>query len=244
MHILVTNDDSISATGLEVLIDYCRQFGQVTAVVPAVQQSGKSHGIELHRPFRVERQADLAGCPVWTVDSTPADCVRFAVNGLGLRFDLAVSGINNGYNIGKDIPYSGTAGAAYEAFARGVPAVALSARPDCYDVAHLQLPAITDFFRERRLLEVHSLYNINIPPNPKGIRITRQGGEFISDKFRKREDGLWEPEPLYLYRNRDDLTLDTDCVMHGWISVLPLTPDRTDREVYRQVQGAPVEFGE
>ena len=236
MHILVTNDDSVSASGLEALISYCSGFGQVTAVVPACQQSGKSHGIELHRPFRVERHGDLAGCPVWTVDSTPADCVRFAVNGLGLSFDLAVSGINKGYNIGKDIPYSGTAGAAYEAYARGIPAIALSARPDCYDTAHLELPGLTAFFRRRRLMEVHSLYNVNIPPEPKGIRVTRQGGEFISDKFRRREDGLWEPEARYLYQDREDLTLDTDCVMHGWISVLPLTPERTERGVFEALR--------
>ena len=235
MHILVTNDDSISATGLEALISYCGRFGQVTAVVPAQQQSGKSHGIELHRPFRVERREDLAGWPVWTVDSTPADCVRFAVSGLGLQPDLVISGINKGYNVGKDIPYSGTAGAAYEAVSRGIPAVALSVRPDYYEKAEGHLEQIRMFFAENRLMEQHCLYNVNIPPEPKGIRITRQGGDFISDQFRQREDGLWEPVAQYLYQNREDLSLDTDCVMHGYISVLPLSTDRTDREVFARL---------
>lgn len=235
MHILVTNDDSISASTLEALISYCGRFGRVSAVVPAVQQSGKSHSIELHRPFRVERQPDIAGWPVWTVDATPADCVRFALSGLGLQPDLVVSGINKGYNIGKDIPYSGTAGAAYEAVARGIPAIALSARPDYCDRAPEHLEEIAAYFRERKLMALHSLYNVNIPPDPKGIRITRQGGDFISDDFVRREDGLYQPSAKYLYKNQNDLTLDTDCVMAGYISVLPLDTDRTDRDIFEKL---------
>mgnify|MGYP003319608744 CR=1 FL=1 len=45
----------------------------------------------------------LNGVEAYSVDSTPADCVRFAVFGLKEKYDLVISGINHGYNLGQDI---------------------------------------------------------------------------------------------------------------------------------------------
>ena len=91
MRILVTNDDSISASQLLPLIRWCQKLGDVTAVVPKFEQSGKSHGIELHRDFEA-KQVELApDVTAWAVDSTPADCVRFALLGLQLEVDLVIS---------------------------------------------------------------------------------------------------------------------------------------------------------
>ena len=94
MRILITNDDSVSASQLLPLIQWCSKHGDVTTVVPKFEQSGKSHGIELHKPFAVEEVELAPGIRVWTVDSTPADCVRFALLGLKQEFDLVISGIN------------------------------------------------------------------------------------------------------------------------------------------------------
>ena len=129
MRILVTNDDSVSASGLLPLVRFCQTLGDVTVVVPKFEQSGKSHGIELHKSFECKQVQLAEDLTVWTVDSTPADCVRFAILGLKLQFDLVISGINRGFNIGADQIYSGTVGAACEAIALGVPAVALSTSP-------------------------------------------------------------------------------------------------------------------
>ena len=79
MKILITNDDSISAAQLVPLIKWCQKLGDITVVVPKFEQSGKSQGIELHKPFEVKQVDLLPGVPVYTVDSTPADCIRFAV---------------------------------------------------------------------------------------------------------------------------------------------------------------------
>ena len=126
MRILITNDDSITASQLLPLVRYCQTLGDVTVIVPKVEQSGKSHGIDIHDPFRVHEIALADDITALAVESTPADCVRFAILGLGLEFDLVISGINRGYNIGSDILYSGTVSAACEGVLLGVPAIALS----------------------------------------------------------------------------------------------------------------------
>ena len=232
MRILITNDDSISATQLAPLIRWCQKLGDVTTVVPAVEQSGKSHGIQLMHAFQAEKRMLAPDLEVWAVDSTPADCVRFAVMGLHMTFDLVISGINRGCNMGLDVMYSGTVAAIYEAAALGIPAIALSAPFGYYEQAANHLDEIWAYFQERKLLEKHSLYNVNIPADPKGFRITRQGGPYYTDDFEPRENNLYMPVGRCIHENTGDLTIDTDCVVSGYISITPMTLARTDMKVY------------
>lgn len=236
MRILVTNDDSVSAAGLLPLVRFCQTIGDVTVVVPKFEQSGKSHGIELHTSFEAKQVKLAEDVTVWAVDSTPADCVRFAILGLKEQFDLVISGINRGFNIGTDQIYSGTVGAACEAVSLGVPAIALSTCPEYYDRAHEQLGAVWSFVQEKRLLKIHPLYNINIPPEGKGFRFTHQGGPYYSDDFPHVGNDQYRPTGILVYENRNDLTLDTDCVMAGYISVMPMTYDKTHWETYNKLQ--------
>ena len=236
MRILVTNDDSISAAGLLPLVRFCQTIGDVTVVVPKYEQSGKSHGIELHKSFEAKQVKLADDVTAWAVDSTPADCVRFAILGLKEQFDLVISGINRGFNIGADQIYSGTVGAACEAIALGVPAIALSTCPEYYDSAHEQLEKVWSFVQEKHLLDLHPLYNINIPPEGKGFRFTHQGGPYYSDDFPHVGNDQYRPTGVLVYENRGDLTLDTDCVMAGYISVMPMTYDKTHWEIYNKLQ--------
>ena len=227
MRILITNDDSVSAAQLIPLIKWCQQYGDVTTVVPKFEQSGKSHGIELHKPYEIKTVRLGPGIDVYTVDSTPADCVRYAVLGLGQEYDLVISGINRGYNLGTDIMYSGTAAAAFEAANLGLKAIAVSTSFEYYPHAMAHLDMIAAFFREHRLLDKHTLYNVNIPPQPNAIRITRQGGPYYSDDFEALGNDMYKPRGRCVYINRNDLTLDTDATRSGYITVTPLTLDRT-----------------
>ncbi len=236
MRILITNDDSISASQLVNLITWCQKLGQVTVVVPEFEQSGKSHGIELHKPFRAAQTELLPGVEVWTVDSTPADCVRFAVLGLKRQFDLVISGINRGYNMGTDMLYSGTVAGLAEAGILEIPAIALSTSVPEYAQAAQHLDAVWAYITEHRLLEKHSLYNINIPPDPKGIRITRQGGPYYSDDFVLQQDDLYMPKGILVYENKGNMELDTDCVHAGYISIMPMTITKTDLSVYDELK--------
>jgi 5'-nucleotidase len=235
MRILVTNDDGLNAEQLLNLIHWCQKLGEVTAVVPKFEQSGKSHGIEIHKAFEAKQVELEPGVTVWAVDSTPADCVRFAILGLELPFDLVISGVNRGLNIGADIMYSGTVSAVCEAVNLGVPAVALSTSPKNYGKATEELDRVLAFFREKQLLSIHNLYNVNIPENPKGIRITHQGGPYFSDSFKPEENDMYRPMGKAVWEDSFDDTLDTDATLHGYITISPLTIIRTDMEVYRKL---------
>jgi len=235
MRILITNDDGAHASGLPALIRECQKLGEVTTVVPKVEQSGKSHGIELHKPYEARKIELEPGITVWAVDSTPADCVRFAVLGLKQQFDLVISGINRGFNIGADISYSGTVGAALEAVLLGLPAIAVSTCPEYYEYAHEHLAQVFAYIRENRLLDISSVYNVNIPPHGSEVRITHQGGPYYSDDYLCVGEDLYQASGVCVYQDSNDLTLDTDAVMHGYISIMPMTVDKTDWEVFRKL---------
>ncbi|MBQ6884633.1 MAG: 5'/3'-nucleotidase SurE [Clostridia bacterium] len=233
MRILITNDDSISAEQLLPLVKYCRKFGEVTVAVPEVEQSAKSHGIELHKAFRVEKRFLDGDVVTYVVDSTPADCMRYVILGLEQRFDLVISGVNRGLNMGSDILYSGTVSAVREAVLQGIPAIALSTTPENYQNATAHLDLVFDYINEHKLLEIHNAYNINIPPNPKGIKITRQGGMYFSDGFINVEGDLYRADGKCVYKPSNDLTLDTDATISGYISIMPLSMNVTDMDVFK-----------
>ena len=232
MRILITNDDGMEAAQLVPLIKWCRKLGDVTAFVPKYEQSGKSHSFEIRKAFEAKQVELEPGVSVWYVDSTPADCVRFAVLGLKEQFDLVISGINRGLNVGADIMYSGTVAAASEAANLGIPAIALSTTPENYPNATAELDTVLDYFRQRSLMDIHGLYNVNIPADPKGILITHQGGPYYSDDFLPIGNDLYQPKGKPIWVDRQDYTLDTDATLNGYISVTPLTIDRTHRSVY------------
>ena len=236
MRILITNDDGMNAAQLPALIRWCRKLGQVTAVVPKFEQSGKSHSFEIKRDIEA-KQVDLApDITVWSVDSTPADCVRFAVLGMKMEFDLCISGVNRGLNMGRDIMYSGTVAAAYEAVNLGIPAVALSTSPENYPNATRDLDTVLDYFRQHDLLGMNDIYNVNLPNETKGVRITRQGGPYYSDDFPQVGENLLRPTGKPVWVSSNDLTLDTDATLAGYITITPLTLDRTHRELFRKLE--------
>ncbi len=235
MKILITNDDGVDAPQLLPLIRACREIGDVTVVVPKHEQSAKSHSIEIRDAFEIRQVTLEPGITVWTVDSTPADCVRFAASGLKERYDLAISGINRGYNLGYDLMYSGTFAAACEAVNKGMRAVALSSSVKYYDQAVSHLPQILAYLEEKNLLSVHPLYNVNIPVDPKGIRITRQGGLSFREEFIPLGNNHYMPGGKPLLADGTDPNLDTDACKLGYISVSPMATTRTDLAVYQEL---------
>lgn len=232
MRILITNDDSISAPVLPHLVRWAQKLGEVTVVVPKYEQSGKSHSIELHKPFEVLPCDLFPGVRAFTVDSSPADCVRYAILGMRERFDLVISGINKGFNIGMDILYSGTVSAAMEGVALGSKAIAISTDPTSFDTAAAALDTVWTLFEENRLLEKNEIYNVNIPTEIKGIRITRQGGPYFSDTFPPAGENMVMPTGICVYEEGHDYAVDTNAVLHGYISISPLTADRTNKDVF------------
>lgn len=176
--ILITNDDGAMAPGLSRLLKVLCPLARVTVVAPAHNQSAASSALTLDRALCVSRE----GTDFYTVDGTPADCVHVALTGLlAEKPDLIVAGINRGKNLGEDIVYSGTLGAARAGYLFGVPSLAVSLVSDTWD----NLPTAA-FVSERlvfALLHVPALpvvlFNVNVPDVPiqelRGIKETRPG---------------------------------------------------------------------
>ncbi len=236
MNILIVNDDGIGASQLPALARWAQKYGKVTVIAPKVEQSGKSHGIEIHKSFALEAVDLVEGVEAYALDSTPADCVRYAILGMKRQFDLVISGINRGLNVGADIMYSGTVGAICEAANLGVHALAFSTSPAYYDRAVEKLDMAYDFVREHKLLERNMFYNINIPADPTGIRITCQGGPYYSDEFTLR-DGMVYPHGIDVFQACDSDEVDTDCVLRcGMISITPMTNQRANMPLFEQLR--------
>lgn len=238
MRILITNDDSINAPGLLPLVQWAKTKGEVIVAAPKFEQSGKSHSIEIHKPFEVKKVDLFEGVEAYAVDSSPADCVRFMVLGLGKQIDLVISGVNKGLNIGRDVMYSGTVSAVFEAGNMDIPAMAISTTPEYYMESMTHLEQIWQYIQKHELLKKNLMYNVNIPDGGSHvIRITRQGGIYYSDDFKPIGNDLYEPCGKDVFRPTGNSDLDADAVLiDKVISIMPLTVDRTEPEVYRQLK--------
>ncbi len=233
MRILITNDDGINAPALKELAKWAKKHGEVTVVAPKIEQSGKSHGIEIIKAMEILPVDLVEGVEAYSVDSTPADCVRYGIIGLKRDYDLVISGINRGFNLGKDIVYSGTVGAVYESAGLGFKSVALSTAPHSLDVALQNLDNVYDFFVQNKLFEHNIIYNVNLPDcAPKGIMITRTGAGYYSDDFDMVGDKMYLQVGRMIWNDTNNMELDTDAAMHGYISVTPLSSERTRLEVF------------
>lgn len=234
--ILLTNDDGIYAEGISILLDFAKKLGDVTVVAPLVQQSGKSQAIELHKPYQVKKVELDGAVAAYSVDSTPADCVRFAVLGLKEQYDFVISGINRGFNVGDDIAYSGTVGAVYEASRHGYKCLAVSSDYVGFDGAIAHIDEVYRFIEDNGLFSYSDILNVNFPTTVKGIRITMQGYPMYADDFVMIGDDYYEPRLKCIYADEKNLDIDTDAVMNGYISITPLHRDNTDMDAYRKMK--------
>ena len=236
MRILISNDDGYEAPGLAALAEAMRGLGDIVVVAPSRNRSGASNSLTLDRPLSVHRAAN----GYYVVDGTPTDCVHIAATGLFTqRFDLVVSGINNGTNMGDDTVYSGTVAAAMEGFLFGMPAFAFSLTTR--DWAHLDTAARV----ARDIVERHCvaaltgpfLLNVNIPgvayDQLGGVRATRLGKRHPSEPVIKTVDAqgaeVYSIGPAGPAKDAGPGT-DFHAVASGYVSVTPLHVDLTRAE--------------
>lgn len=238
MRILITNDDGVNAPGIRLLAEWARKLGDVTVVAPKVEQSGMSHAIQFVDPIEIKRVPFIDGVEAWSMDSTPADCVRFGIAGLEQEYDLVLSGINKGVNVGVDLVYSGTVAAIFEAARLGARGIAFSTFPHSQDFASQYFDEVYKFITDNDLFRENLIYNVNIPDEVKGIHLTYQGSPYFSDTFKKGEGDM------YLQIGEriddvcpDDLKRDTVAIHKGYISVTPLLSMRTNMQVIEKNKG-------
>ena len=129
MRILVTNDDGIDSEGLRVLARAMVPHGTVVVAAPDTEYSGAGAALgALHLVQPEVHRRHIEGIDeAWAVTGPPALCVMFSRLGLfGAPFDLVVSGINPGVNVGRSVYHSGTIGACLTARNGGISGVAVS----------------------------------------------------------------------------------------------------------------------
>lgn len=230
MKILITNDDGIRAEGIRHLVEFAKTKGEVVVCAPKHEQSAKSHAIEIRDAFEIKELDIFEGVRAYSVDSTPADCVRFAVLGLKEKFDVVLSGINKGPNLGLDLVYSATLGAIFEAGRLGLSGIAFSTDFDSFENAKSCLEMIYREFEEKALLSKNPIYNVNIPSKETlGILYTKQGGIYYSDEFVPTGDGdMYRQDGHCVYAGTKNLNEDIDAFSSGYVSITPLLKTRTN----------------
>lgn len=241
MHILVTNDDGVTAPGLLALVQAMQPLGQVSVLAPDHNWSASGHVKTLHRPLRVSKTTLADGTTALATDGAPSDCVALAVLGiLPEPVDLIVSGINPYANVGHDVTYSGTVTAAMEGAIWGLPSLAFSLDTrengpslSYYDTAaKFAARAVQTVLKNG--LPQNVLLNINVPNLPasevQGWQITRLGLRIYRDVLVSREDPRGKP---YYWIGGDAPTgvpeegTDIGALAANKVSVCPLQLDLT-----------------
>lgn len=236
--VLLVNDDGLEAPGLKLLEKLVTPLArEVWTVAPEREESGTGHAFSLHRPLRLRQASERR----FAVDGLPADAAIIAL-GEVMRDnppDIVLSGVNRGANIGDDVMYSGTVGAAAEAAMSGFPAVAFSLDRAPENEAKWETV-------ERHLAETlqwllaaswphRIVLNVNFPdvsPDAvQGRRVATVGRRKPGGEIARGQDPAGKP---YLWigskRVYGDVSTDSDiqATRDGYISMTPLTLDMTD----------------
>src|SRR3990167_2601638 len=159
MKILISNDDGISAPGIQALAQTLSHINDVTVVAPDRNCSGASNALTLSYPLRVQRLHN----GYYSVEGTPTDCVHLALTGLlDHKIDMVIAGINRGANLGDDIIYSGTVAAAIEGRNLGLPAMAVSMVGENIQYLHNAAAIVGQLIHQIALIELPSNTILNI----------------------------------------------------------------------------------
>ena len=255
MRVLLTNDDGISAPGLQAARRALRELDgvEVDVIAPDSNRSATARSITTRSPLTVEEVEFGDGDRGFATDGTPVDCVRFAELGLvGGRPDLIVSGINHGANLGDDITYSGTVAAAFEGIVLGIPAVAISQQSSGGGMGYVSGRfdfGVAAAFTAQLVAELRTepmpartLINVNCPAGePEGIEVTKLGKRIYNDELKlvgedadgRRHYEIYGWQPGYEEIEGTDLM----AVAQGRIAVTPIHFDLTDHGGLERLRG-------
>jgi 5'-nucleotidase len=243
-HILVTNDDGINARGLRILADAMRELGRTTIVAPLSERSAASQSLTLRQPVYWETITEGEHA----VEGTPADAMIVAFTAMFKgpdKPDVVVSGINRGGNLGENVHYSGTIGAAKEAAVHATPGIAFSVVFRKLDIDYS--PAAG--FAKRLIplvlkegLPAGVVLNVNIPQewNDGPIRITRQSPKVTRTLL---QPGVDPRGRHYYWISEEKVAADVEpgtdhaAILEGAVSITPLRLDHTHTESLRHIAG-------
>jgi 5'-nucleotidase len=236
--ILVTNDDGVTAKGINCLVEVAKKFGDVIVVAPDKPQSAMGHAITINSILYVKEISVVGNVTTLSTSGTPVDCVKLAVNEIMDRKpDLVLSGINHGSNASINVIYSGTMSAAVEAALEGIPAIGFSLLDYDHDAdftasqhfAELIIPHVIENGIPKGVC-----LNVNIPKLPvkdiKGIKICHQANANWEEKFDKRTNPhgqtyYWLTGDFVNYEVGEET--DLWALDNGYVSIVPTQFDMT-----------------
>ena len=256
MKILLTNDDGVYSIGIQTIAKVLAEAGhELLLVAPDRERSGCGHSMTMDRPVHIRNVSRLflsADFNAKACDGTPTDCVIIAIDAMGFKPDMVISGINQGPNLGDDLTYSGTVCAAMEGVIFGYPSIAISLvmsskENELHNETAAEITmALLDWVKTSPIPN-GVLYNVNVPNIPlseiKGVRVTRKGIRRYVDKIKivKTPSG---GEAYWIGGNiEDDMSEGTDvsAVANNYVSVTPVHMEMTSFETHRECKEAGLE---
>jgi 5'-nucleotidase len=239
--ILVTNDDGIDAPGIVALAAAMKPLGEVVVVAPKTDQSGKAHSTSIGTGVASIVPVDRDGARFgYAVEGTPTDCVLVALYWLSrdAKFDLVVSGINRGANVGVGSLYSGTVGAALEGAIAKIPSIAFSQdtqRKEYAVSAQVAASVVARALKEG--MAPYTFLNVNIPAGElKGVKVAPMGDGFYTlDRFDPIE-GTTGVKPVLKRATQFLPDRDTALYADGYVTIAPLQVDWTARDSVKPIE--------
>jgi 5'-nucleotidase len=245
--ILVTNDDGISAPGIEALVEVMKTLGEVVVVAPDKAQSGMGHAITINSTLRIHKSKIHGILQEFACTGTPVDCVKFAISKImDRRPDLVVSGINHGANMSINVIYSGTMSAAVEGAIEGIPSIGFSLCDFSIEADFTATKKVVKRVAEEVLkngLPSGVCLNVNIPKLDyeliKGIKVCRQARANWVEEIDERKDPSGHAYYWLTgkFENYDAGKTDTDvwALENGYVSVVPTQFDLTAHKAIEQI---------
>ena len=248
--ILITNDDSYEAKGLEILIDAVKDLGEIYIAAPAFPKSACSHSLTITKPLRFIKVDENF---YKLDDGTPTDCVYLSFPEFfdGQKPDIVLSGINHGANLGEDVTYSGTAGGAMEGALHGIPSIAFSQVLKSFDNPPSELNwknakkvarEITKKVLDGKITIPHRhILNINIPNTReiKGYKATKLGYRLYGNDAHKHKNPRGEEYywiGLHPLAFKEEIGSDFNAIKEGYVSITPIKLDMTGYEALENLK--------
>ncbi|MEW9096778.1 MAG: 5'/3'-nucleotidase SurE [Clostridiaceae bacterium] len=252
MRLLLTNDDGIDSIALHILAKELQKEHEIIIVAPSTQRSAASHSITIHNPLSV-KEVNLSGISskAYSVDGTPADCVRVGLEKIITKpVDMVISGTNIGANLGRDILYSGTVSAAVEAAISKIPSIAMSCEVSFLDkikeehfITAAKYASKAIEISKNNLIANDIVLNVNVPAikeeEIKGIKVCPMGGnlyEFFYEE-KSNEDGTIKLALSGKYNENIQGSTDVYYLKNGYVTITPLHYDFTNFKILNEVNG-------
>lgn len=238
--IVITNDDGITAPGIQTLIEVVKQItDRIIVVAPDKPQSGMGHAITINAMLRV-RKFEIEGIKeAYSCSGTPVDCIKIATSQIAKeKPDLVVSGINHGSNSSINVIYSGTMSAAVEGAIEGIPSIGFSLCNNSIDADFSPVKPYVKQVMEyvlQKSWENACCLNVNFPAVNqeilKGIKVCRQANAMWEETFDERHDPSGAPyywlTGKFVNHEKDSEDTDEWALQHNYVSVVPVQFDVT-----------------